>query len=161
MRLHAVFSLEPNKTWVRNTSCVCNGCFNITFLPVSACSGWREVNLTEGIAAENQKASSGKEIIIPDTGDYVAAVYDGNVYMGMVLETDSDDTVFISFLEHTDMMNNKTKFKYPRRSDEIWLNLVDVLCIIPKLCETKRGLIFDVSVIDMVLVKYEHWSRKN
>ena len=101
MRLHVVISLEPNKIWVRNTSCFCNGCFNITFLPVSACSGWREVNLTEGIAAEKTKTSNGEETIIPDTGDYVAAVYDGNVYMGMVLETGSDDTVFISFLEHT------------------------------------------------------------
>ena len=68
---------------------------------MSACSGWREVNLTEGIAAEKTKTSNGEETIIPDTGDYVAAVYDGNVYMGMVLETGSDDTVFISFLEHT------------------------------------------------------------
>ena len=50
-------------------------------------------------------------------------------------------------------MINKTKFKYPRQSDEIWFNLVDVVCIVPKM--------FDVSVIDMVLVKYEHWSRKN
>ena len=90
MKVHAVIPEAPKKIWVRNTSCFDDCCFNESFQESSKCEGWRVVDLKSGsnsIDVTNVQDVEVEEAVIPDIGDYVAAVYfeDRKVYIGKVL----------------------------------------------------------------------------
>ena len=85
--------------------------------------------------SRRNKDTDAKESISLKEEDFVAAVYseDCQVYIGKVLEVDEDDTL-ISFMHHGNSkpLDSKNVLKWPRQSDEVWINRGDVLCLIPE-----------------------------
>ncbi|XP_048245740.1 uncharacterized protein LOC124116006 [Haliotis rufescens] len=62
-------------------------------------------------------------------GRFLAAIYDGNWFIGKVLEVDIDDgDTKITFMEKT--QDKGKTYKWPSRPDEIWIEFDDVLCFI-------------------------------
>ncbi|XP_048256959.1 uncharacterized protein LOC125382708 [Haliotis rufescens] len=60
---------------------------------------------------------------------FLAAIYDGNWFIGKVLEVDIDDgDTKKTFMEKT--QDKGKTYKWPSRPDEIWIEFDDVLCFI-------------------------------
>ena len=134
MKVHGVFSLKPNIIWVRDTSCFCSKCFNQSFQKDSCCKGWRESSLKKltrkksvGETSTVEKAVQNDEpeetiedlqstSVIPEAGDYVAAIYERKPYTGQVEEIDEgDEEAHIDFLEHSGNLARLSKFRKPKK----------------------------------------------
>ena len=135
-KVHGVFSLKPNTIWVRDTSCFCSKCFNQRFQKDSCCKEWRECSLTTSTrkksvgetptvkkAVQNDEPEETIEdlqstSVIPEAGDYVAAIYEQKLYIGQVEEIDEEDEeAHIDFLEHSGNLTRLSKFKKPKKVD--------------------------------------------
>ena len=66
----------------------------------------------------------------------MTAVYDRKVYIGKVLEIDDSDAK-ISFHEHATTLSIASIFREPKKRDEIWVDFVNILCVIPVPAEIK------------------------
>jgi len=132
MSLHAVRTDGYGKMYVCHTSCYCVVCRS-----GNVCNGWTVHNLYVGVMEAEASGvveelpvgtdviQSKQEIDIAEN-DYVAAIFQRKWYIGKVFSSDeSDRTIEISF-----MVQSKQFFKWPKRSDVIWLDVNDVLCII-------------------------------
>ena len=67
----------------------------------------------------------------------MAAGYDRKVYIGKVFEIDDSDAK-ISFYEYTGTLSIGSIFWEPKKKDEIWVNFVKILYVVPVPAETKR-----------------------
>ena len=55
--------------------------------------------------------------VVPEAGDYVAAIYERKPYIGQVEEIDEEDEeAHIDFLEHSGNLTRLSKFKNPKKS---------------------------------------------
>lgn len=156
MKIHAVKGKGNSNIAVRNTSCYCEICIVSSS---STCSTWRN----ETVEPRSEILSSAKspedndtpqsEAIICDSinadtniyieeGDYVAAIYLRNWYIGKITDVDKEDkTVEISFLER-----KKKSFQWPCRPDVIWVQHSDIICKISPpvhIGKSKRMLAMD------------------
>ena len=75
--------------------------------------------------------------IVPDKNDHAAAGCDRKVYIDKVLEIDNSDAK-ISFYEYTGTLSIGSIFWEPKKKDEIWVNFVKILYVVPVPAETKR-----------------------
>ena len=82
--------------------------------------------------------------IVPDINDHVAAGYDREVYIGKVLEIDDSDDSF-SFYPGT--LSIGSIFREPKKRDEIWVDVVNILYVVPVPAETKREKKFERFVL--------------
>ena len=180
VKLHAVFSLKPNWIWIRDTSCFCSNCFDHNFLKDSCCKGWRESELktivprkrknvksvssvsnaasARSVVEEGQSSSNATLVptVEPTIGDYVGAVYDRKAYIGMVNDMDEDEAE-IYFLSHNGSLNHQAKFKQPKETDDVWVPLSDILCIVPEPTATERiSLEMCSEILENVIEKFEH-----
>ena len=57
----------------------------------------------------------------------------------MVNDMDEDE-VEIYFLLYNGRLNRQTKFKKPKETDDVWIPLSDILCIVPEPTATKQSL---------------------
>ena len=112
-------------------------------------------------------ARRNKESISLKEEEFVAAVYseDCQVYIGKVLEVDEDDTL-ISFMHHGNSkpLDSNSVLKWPRQSDEVWINRDDVLCLIPepvslKITGSREGCKLQDGVFTKVLSLYRKWKK--
>ena len=144
MKLHAAFPSTSNKLWVRNTSCFCQNCFGTIFKPETVCDGWIMVDLQQkrnpSILSNTENAAEITEneaAIVLDINGHVAAVYDRKVYICKMLEMD-DSNAKISFYEQSTTLSVGSIFRNPKTRDEIWVDLVNILCVGPVPAETTR-----------------------
>ena len=98
--------------------------------------------------------------IAPDINDHVAAGYGRKVYIGKVLEIGDSDAK-ISFDEHAGTLSIGSIFREPEKRDEIWINFVDILHVVPVLAETKPGRKFEKFVLKKEMEKLSVWKNKN
>ena len=98
--------------------------------------------------------------IVPEINDNVAAGYDRNVYIGQVFEIDDSDAK-ISFYEYTGTLSIGSTFCEPKKRDEIWVDFINILYIVPVPAETKRGKKFETFVLENVMEKLPVWKNKN
>ena len=143
MKLHAAFLSTPNKLWKRSISCFCQNCFRASFKSGTAYDGWRMVDLQRkrnpSILSSSEKAAEIPEnevTIVPDINDHAAAEYDRKVYIGKVLEIDDSDAK-ISFYEHVGTLSTGSVFREPKKRDEIWVDFVNILYVVPVPTETE------------------------
>ena len=161
MKVHAVLPEETRKIWVRATSCFGDCCFKRGIQKNTMCEGWRLVDVR---AEQNNDGKvneeSNDEVILPEKGDYVAAVYDNRLYVGRVIEVDETDAN-ITFFEHKGEISTSTVFREPRRRDEVWVENINILCVVPEPTETKRGRNFDKSIVATIRVQMNVWKKTN
>ena len=100
------------------------------------------------------------EVILPEKGDSVAAVYDNRVYVGRVIEVDETDAN-ITFFEHKGEISTSTVFPEPRHRDEVWVENINILCVVPEPTETKHGRKFDESIIATIREQMNVWKKTN
>ena len=74
--------------------------------------------------------------IVPDITYHIAAEYDKKVYTGKVLGIDDSDEK-ISFYEHAGNLSIDSSLREPKKMDEIWVDFVNVLYVVPVPTETK------------------------
>ena len=98
--------------------------------------------------------------IVPEINDNVAAGYDRNVYIGQVFEIDDSDAK-ISFYEYTGTLSIGSTFCEPKKRDEIWVDLVNILYVVPVPAETKRGKKFEKFVLENVMQKFPVQKNKS
>ena len=165
IELHAAFSSTPNKLWVKNTSCFYQNCFGTSFKPETVCDGWRMVDLqrkrNSSILSSSEKAveiPENEAAIVPDINDHVAAGYDRKVYISKVLEVDDSDAK-ISFYEHAGTLSIDSIFREPKKRDEIWIDFVNILFVVPIPAETKRGKKCEKFVLENVIEKFSVWKK--
>ena len=91
--------------------------------------------------------------VVPKINDHVPAVYDWKVYIGKVLEIDDFDAK-ISFNEHAGTLLIDSIFCNPKKRDEIWVDSVNILCVVGVPAETKRGKKFEKFVLKNVMEKF-------
>ena len=96
---------------------------------------------------------------VPDKHNHVAAVYDRKINIGKVLEIDDSD-VKISFYEYTGTLSIGSTFWEPKKKDEIWVNFVNIMHVVPVPAETKREK-FGMFVLKNVMEKFPVWRNKN
>ena len=89
----------------------------------------------------------------------MGAVYDRKDSIGMVNDMDEDEAE-IYFLSHNGRLNRQTKFKQPKETDDVWVSLSDILCIVPEPTATKRSS-FEMwpEVLENLIEKSEHWLK--
>ena len=155
MKVHAVLPEETNKIWVRATSYFGDCCFKRGIQKNTMCEGWRLVD----VRAE-QNEENNDEVILPEKGDYVAAVYDNRVYVGRVIEVDETDAN-ITFFEHKGEISTSTVFREPRHRDEVWVENINILRVVPEPTETKHGRKFDESIIATIREQMNVWKKTN
>ena len=167
MKLHAAFLSTPNNLWVKNTSCFCQNCFRTSFKPETVCDRWRMVDLQRkrnpSILSSSEKAveiPENEAAIVPNINEHVAAGYDRKVYIDKVLEIDDSDAK-ISFYEHAGTLSIGSIFREPKKRDEIWVDFVNILYVLPVLAETKRGKKFEKFMLENVMEKFSVWKNKN
>ena len=89
----------------------------------------------------------------------MGAVYDQKAYIGMVNDMDQDEAEIYS-LSHNGRLNRQTKFKLPKETDHVCVQLTDILCIVPEPTTTKRSsLEMCLEVLENVIEKFEHWLK--
>ena len=102
--------------------------------------------------------------ITVEVDDYVAAVYDCKAYVGKVLEIDELD-IHIYFFVHKGDLSISTTFVIPKVPDEVWVAKENILCIVPRPNEDKRGkrarLVLDETVLETILKMLEAWVKRN
>ena len=161
MKVHAVLPEETNKIWARATSCFGDCCFKRGIQKNTMYEGWR---LVDARAEQNNDGKvneeNNDEVIPPEKGDYVAAVYDNRVYVGRVIEVNETDAN-ITFFEHKGEISTSTVFREPRRRDEVWVENINTLCIVPEPTETKRGRKFGESIIATIREQMNVWKKTN
>ena len=91
--------------------------------------------------------------IVPDINDHVAAVYDRKVYIGKVLEIYDSDAK-ISFYEHSGTLSIGSVFRETKKRDEIWLDLINILCVVLVPAEIKRRKKFEKLVLENVMENF-------
>ena len=85
---------------------------------------------------------------------------DRKVHIGKVFEIDDSDAK-ISFYEYTGTLSIRSTFCEPKKRDEIWVDFVNILYVVPVPAETKRGKKFEKFVLDNVMEKFPVWKNKN
>ena len=94
--------------------------------------------------------------VIPEAGDYVAAIYEQKPYIGQVEQIDEEDEeAHIEFLEHSGNLTRLNKFKKPKKVEKVSIPLVDIFCIVPEPTATKRALEICPEVLENVLEKFK------
>ena len=101
-----------------------------------------------------------KAAIVPDINDYVPGRYDRKVYIGKVLEIDDSDAK-ISFYENTGTLLIGSIFRELKKMDEICVDFVNILYVVPVPAETKRGEKLEKFVLENVMEKIFVWKNKN
>lgn len=146
MKVHTVVPADNNSILVRHVSCYCPQCLEGN----SRCEGWvkrtlrpkgqiskegpittvndgGEASTSINTMNEGGEASHSKDNISVAAGEYVAAMYANEWYLGRVLEVDEED----QDAQMTFMVNVRskqgTKFKWPHPCDELWIPLQDVI----------------------------------
>ena len=99
-----------------------------------------------------------------EVDDYVAAVYDCKVSVGKVLEVDKLD-VHISFFVHKGDLSISSTFVIPKVPDEVWVAKENILCIVPRPNEDKRGkrarFVLDETVLETIFKMLKAWVKRN
>ena len=102
--------------------------------------------------------------ITVEVDDNEAAVYDCRAYVGKVSKVDELD-VHISFFAHKGDLSISTTFVIPKVPDEVWVAKENILCIVPRPNEDKRGkrarLVLDETVLETILKMLEAWVKRN
>ena len=80
----------------------------------------------------------------------MAAVYDRKVYIGKMLEIYDSDAK-ISFYEHSGTLSIGSVFRKTKKRDEIWLDLINILCVVLVPAEIKRRKKFEKLVLENVI----------
>ena len=94
-----------------------------------------------------------------DVNDHVAAGYDRKANIGKVLEIGDSDAKIL-FYEHAGTLPIGSIFHEPEKRDDIWVDFVNILCVIPVPAETKRNK-FEKFVLENVMEKYFVSKNKN
>lgn len=155
LKLHSVAVVNGREIMTRDTTCVCDKCFTdqgFTWSESNTC-GWRKHTLYKNLPEEenpelvtepnNEHEPSNTVEERDDSvtaversmnecineGDFVAARYDGQTYIGKVVEID-DGSFEITFMESGSKV--KDCLKWPTREDRIWIESDDIVC---KVCE--------------------------
>ena len=76
-----------------------------------------------------------------------------------MLEIDDSD-VKISFYEYTGTLSIGSTFWEPKKKDEIWVNFVNIMHVVPVPAEIKREK-FGMFVLKNVMEKFPVWRNKN
>ena len=95
--------------------------------------------------------------IVPNINDHVEALYDRKVYIGMA----PDSNAKIPFYEHAGTLSIGSSFCEPKKMDKIWVDLVNILCVVTVPTETRRGKKFEKFVIQNGMEKFSVWKNKN
>ena len=90
----------------------------------------------------------------------MAAGYDGKVYIDKMFKIDDADAK-ISFYEYTGTLSIGSTFCKPKKRDEIWVDFVNILHVVPGPAETKQGKKFEKFVLKKVMEKFPVWKNKN
>ena len=90
----------------------------------------------------------------------MAAGYDTKVYISKVFEVDNSDGK-ISFCEYTGTLSISSTICKPKKRNEIWVDFVNILYVVPVPAETKRGKKFEKFVLENVMEKFPVWKNKN
>ena len=90
----------------------------------------------------------------------MAAGYDGKVYIDKMFKVDDADAK-ISFYEYTGTLSIGSTFCKPKKRDEIWVDFVNILHVVPVPAETKQGKKFEKFVLKKVMEKFPVWKNKN
>ena len=90
----------------------------------------------------------------------MAVGYDRKVYIGKVFEIDDSDAK-ISFYEYTGTLSTGSTFCEPKKRDEIWVDFVNILYVVPVPTETKGGKKLEKLVLENVMEKFPVWRNKN
>lgn len=136
MKIHAVAPLDEHSVAVRETSCYCVNC--LLGIDNSKCSGWEtkvisktlvtegsNLTMTQNIPkATEQEQQVNENPVGVEKGEWVAAIYDGEWYIGQVTSYDKKD-YRVNFL--TSAGKYQESYKFPNSRDEIWLDKHDVV----------------------------------
>ena len=90
----------------------------------------------------------------------MAAGYDGKVYIDKMFKIDDADAK-ISFYEYTGTLSIGSTFCKPKKRDEIWVDFVNILHVVPVPAETKQRKKFEKFVLKKVMEKFPVWKNKN
>ncbi|GBM67255.1 hypothetical protein AVEN_213590-1 [Araneus ventricosus] len=86
---------------------------------------------------EKEVSKSPDKLKIEDISGYVTAVYEGNWWLGYVLQKNEElDEVKITFLHP---FGSSASFSYPRNTDVLWVSIVDVLTKVNPVTPTGRS----------------------
>ena len=99
-----------------------------------------------------------KAAVVPDINDLVAAGYDRKVYIGKLLKIDDSDAK-ISLYEHAGTLSIGLIFREPKKRDEIWVDFVNILYVVPVPAETKREKKFEKFMLENVMEKFSVWKN--
>ena len=90
----------------------------------------------------------------------MAAGYDSKVYISKVFDVDNSDAK-ISFYEYTGTLSISSTFCKSKKRNEIWVDFVNILYVVPVPAETKQGKKFEKFVLQNVMEKFPVWKNKN
>lgn len=170
MKVHSVVGLTLSDIMVRDTTCVCEYCFTHRgFVPSEAC-GWKRHMINKGrqeqiLDSENDNESTNNmssdeisdsreqknKIDNIKEGDFVAGLYDEEIYVGRVVDCD-DGQYEVTFMEHGSKI--KDCLKWPKNEDKIWIEAKHIVCKVDEPIPTGRGKrMFKLSEVDGLKIK--------
>ena len=141
MKLHQVIGEGNGVVIVRDKSCYCVQCIDQDYCQGGRREvvqvqedkekkkkrqedGGRQEETQEERQEERQEDQQVAEVQTYDVGDFVAAVYDGNVYIGKITDIDPDDELAYHI---TFMQKKKEQYQWPAREDTLWCSKTDIL----------------------------------
>ena len=138
LKLHEAVPVSNLSIATRELSCNCGQC--LADVQTTECIGWTvhtlyklAKNVKDPEVSSSPEQPANEEIVSDSNNmqttcltvnDWVAAIYDEEVYLGQVTDTDTND-VQINFL--TEAGKYKSAYRFPNALDEIWVQRENIL----------------------------------
>ena len=109
----------------RTMSCYCETC-----ITGNICNTWSVIDNSMPLRKRTNTHTSSTEVDVASyhTGYFVAAVYEGQWYVGQIVDDDPDSDGYdyqVSFMQKKKML-----FQWPRNKDAVWRQKSHILCVI-------------------------------
>ena len=131
MKIHAAVSVKPGTIAVRDTSCYCDKCFTNGVFSLE-CEGWKQHTLVAEPSKPSVSASAPVNEEVPEVhnsyekGDFVAATYDDEWYIGEITAVDHEEDEFqVKFMEKS-TGRGVPSFKW-KEGSTCWVPLENVM----------------------------------
>ena len=166
MKVHSVIALSSENIKTRETTCVCQDCFQQNGINEDTRCSWIKHCLTkkkqkiENIQEDNNNVLEHKIQSHTDDAtfgmkenDFVIILYEKKHYIGQIIDCDDEDNeVEVRCMEKCGKVEGR--FKWPRVEDKIWISKNNVLKVVeePKaMGRTRRTFCVDASAMEYEL----------
>ena len=161
MRIHSVIGKGNNAIITSTVSCYCDKCISHIYQECKSNQWTHELldvmDKTNNVNGDEAVKSAAENTHVQETvdlslGNFVAAKYEGQVYIGKIIDFDEEDNeIEISF-----MQNVRRLLQWPKTEDKLWLEKSEIVCNVSEPLPTgKSARMFKLTESDLNKIEFK------